>query len=770
VKIALYRKIDPSQARPFLALYIVFFILSFLTINTYYLVFFEVHYRYYLWTALAIGYMISIYSEAKYRPYLDLAANVLALLFFVISFRQILGNIQSFGTILGQLLAILLVLRSGILFNRDDFFVPLTISLAIMLLCSIPSYESNYVLSLQAYFFVVVACLYMLTKTKQHEMTRFGFFETQKIRKLFTTKTELSMPVIYAFVALFVATVIYIAIPRPEGRNQRYINQLRSIFGDRFEHFNPQSESDEGGGATPLMPQGSPYAGFNEVSFRITRGREVLQGENANNIVMEVQMDYPSYMRALTWDTYENGEWKRSDNLEMDTELKMVNNPLMTISNEIPEYRLEPPPEITVDELRGNRVDNDGKVFIKTENPSTLLFLPWQATDIRIDSDDLVTNSVSEVRLIPARDAKNRIQKVSRYDFTSKIYLPAGMEKAYLRLRSDDPSLDIYRQLPESVTQPINGRTVKQMAEEIVQNAGAQTDYEKTVAILNYLKSVGKYSLSPPYIPSEFDVVSYFLLEVSPKRSHCEIFSSSMAIMLRSLGIPCRMATGYTSGSYSFNRNSFLVRERDAHAWVEVYFPEVGWLEFDPTPGSLFNDLNEQTKAIVASITTVINDLYVYSPRQFYQKKVSPLINRLVSLYYYNVGRVSDYLGRWFSMQSIMTFILVMVIAAGSLVVILQLRKPPDDFSAHKRVSRMYYRNLVDNLRRKGNSIAVGITPTELLEITKTRYPIISDTLELFIMDFHEFNYSRPDQRRELFKEMRNAYKVTLSSIKHIRH
>lgn len=770
MKIALYRKIDLSQARPFLALYIVFFLLSFLTINTYYLVFFEVHYRYYLWIALAVGYLISIYSEAKYRPYLDLAANILALIFFATSLRQIMGNIQSFGTILGQLLAILLVLRSCILFNRDDFFVPLTISLAIMLLCSIPSYESNYVLSLQAYFFIVVACLYMLTKTKQHEMTRFGFFETQKIRKIFTTKTELSMLVIYALVALLIATVIYVAIPRPEGRNQRYISQLRAIFGDRFEHFNPQSEPEDGGGAVPLKPQNAAYAGFNEASFKITMGREILQGEDANNIVMEVQMDYPSYMRALAWDTYENGEWKRSDDLETETELKMINNPLMTLASDIPEYRLEEPPEIKIDELRGNRVDNDGTVFIKSENPSTLLFLPWQVTDIRIDADDVVTNSLSEVRLIPVLDSNNRVHKVSVYDFTSKVYLPGGMEKAFLRLRSDDPSLDIYRQLPESVMQPINGRTVKDMAEEIVQNAGAQTDYEKTVAILNYLKSVGKYSLSPPYIPSEFDVVSYFLLEVSPKRGHCEIFSSSMAIMLRSLGIPCRMATGYSSGSYSFNRNSFLVREKDAHAWVEVYFPEVGWLEFDPTPGSLFIDLTEQTKTIVASITTVINDLYVYSPRQFYQKKVSPLINRLVSIYYYNVGRASDYLGRWLNMESIMTFILIVVIAAGSLVVILQLRKPQDDISSHKRVSRMYYRNLVENLRKRGNSIAIGITPSELLEIAKNRYPILSDTLELFIMDFHEFNYSRPDQKRELFKELRDAYKVTLSSIKHIRH
>jgi transglutaminase-like putative cysteine protease len=769
VKLALYRKSDPSQARPFLALYIVFFILSFLTVNTYYLVFFEVHYRYYLWIALAIGYLISIYSQAKYRSYLDLFANLLALIFFVTSFRQIMGNIQSFGTILGQLLAILLVLRSCILFNRDDFFVPLTISLAIMLLCSIPSYESNFVLSLQAYFIVVVACLYMLTKTKQHEMTRFGFFEVQKIQKFFTTKTELSMLVIYALIALLLATVIYVAIPRPEG-NQRYINQLRAIFGGRFEHFNPQSEPENEGGAVPLQPQSSTYVGFNEASFRITTGREIIQGENANNIVMEVQMDYPSYMRALVWDTYENGEWKRSDSLETVTELKMANNPLMTIPSDIPDYRLKEPPEITVEELRGNRVDNDGKVFIRSENPSTLLFLPWQVTDVKIDTDDVVTNSVSEVRMVPTLDSKNRIQKVSRYDFTSKIYLPGGMEKVYLRLRSDDPSFDIYRQLPESVTQPINGRTVQQMAEEIVQNAGAQTDYEKTVAILNYLKSVGKYSLSPPYIPSEFDVISYFLLEVSPKRGHCEIFSSAMAVMLRSLGIPCRMATGYTSGSYSFNRNSFLVREKNAHAWVEVYFPEVGWLEFDPTPGSILNDLNEQAKTVVASVTTVINDLYVYSPRQFYLKKVSPLINRLVSFYYYNVGRLSDYLGRWIRMESIMTFILIVVIAAGSLVVILQMRKPPDDVSVHKRVSRMYYRNLVDNLRKKGNSIAVGITPTEMLEIMKNRYPLISDTLELFIMDFHEFNYSRPDQRRELFKEMRIAYKVTLSSIKHIRH
>jgi len=78
------------------------------------------------------------------------------------------------------------------------------------------------------------------------------------------------------------------------------------------------------------------------------------------------------------------------------------------------------------------------------------------------------------------------------------------------------------------------------------------------------------------------DAVEYFLFE--QKRGYCEQFSSSLAVMARSQGIPARVATGYVPGEYNPFTGLYDVRASDAHAWVEVYFPGYGWTTFDPTP------------------------------------------------------------------------------------------------------------------------------------------------------------------------------------------
>jgi hypothetical protein len=69
------------------------------------------------------------------------------------------------------------------------------------------------------------------------------------------------------------------------------------------------------------------------------------------------------------------------------------------------------------------------------------------------------------------------------------------------------------------------------------------------------------------------------------KRGYCQHFAGAMALMLRYLGIPSRVAAGFTSGKYDSQRRAWTVYDRDAHTWVEVWFRGYGWLPFDPTPG-----------------------------------------------------------------------------------------------------------------------------------------------------------------------------------------
>src|SRR5207302_4337115 len=90
-----------------------------------------------------------------------------------------------------------------------------------------------------------------------------------------------------------------------------------------------------------------------------------------------------------------------------------------------------------------------------------------------------------------------------------------------------------------------------------------------------------KYTLELTWDPGD-QPISTFLF--SAKAGHCEYFASSMAILLRAAGIPTRIVNGFLMGEYNPVGDDYIIRQSDAHSWVEVYVPGHGWMEFDPTP------------------------------------------------------------------------------------------------------------------------------------------------------------------------------------------
>jgi transglutaminase-like putative cysteine protease len=129
-----------------------------------------------------------------------------------------------------------------------------------------------------------------------------------------------------------------------------------------------------------------------------------------------------------------------------------------------------------------------------------------------------------------------------------------------------------YLQLPESFSPRI-----AELALEIT--AEAETPYDKTIAITNYLRSNIAYAPNIPNPPRNRDLLEWILFE--HKQAFCVYYASSEIVMLRSLGIPARMAVGFAEGER--NGTTYTVRRLHAHAWPEVYFPGVGWVEFEPT-------------------------------------------------------------------------------------------------------------------------------------------------------------------------------------------
>lgn len=125
--------------------------------------------------------------------------------------------------------------------------------------------------------------------------------------------------------------------------------------------------------------------------------------------------------------------------------------------------------------------------------------------------------------------------------------------------------------------------TVPERVEELSRGVtqGMETPYDKAKAIESYLRTF-PYTTTITKAPLERDVVDYFLFEL--EKGYCDYFSTAMTIMARSMGVPARVAMGYATGSLEPEAGEFVVLEKDAHSWVEVYFPEYGWIEFEPTP------------------------------------------------------------------------------------------------------------------------------------------------------------------------------------------
>lgn len=116
--------------------------------------------------------------------------------------------------------------------------------------------------------------------------------------------------------------------------------------------------------------------------------------------------------------------------------------------------------------------------------------------------------------------------------------------------------------------------------------AGTTNPYDAAVAIETYLRSNYKYTLKPPQTPAGQDPLAFFLFD--SKQGYCEYFASAMGDMLRSLGIPVRLVSGYGPGTFDDKLNRYVVRESDAHIWPEIYAPGFGWIAFEPTADGVY--------------------------------------------------------------------------------------------------------------------------------------------------------------------------------------
>jgi transglutaminase-like putative cysteine protease len=176
----------------------------------------------------------------------------------------------------------------------------------------------------------------------------------------------------------------------------------------------------------------------------------------------------------------------------------------------------------------------------------------------------------------------------------SPVDTPAGETR--LRATLSDPPVDVplwgsgASQPADSLLGPY--APVRELARSVAGDAA--TPYAAVNRVESYLRRSYTYDEAPPFPTSLPDGAAGGWPENRPplvdfllnsRRGFCQQFAGGMTVMLRSLGIPARVAVGYTAGRFDPDLKAYLVLDRDAHSWVEVWFPDTGWIPFDATPG-----------------------------------------------------------------------------------------------------------------------------------------------------------------------------------------
>ena len=188
--------------------------------------------------------------------------------------------------------------------------------------------------------------------------------------------------------------------------------------------------------------------------------------------------------------------------------------------------------------------------------------------------------------VIPGENAED--EKMDIVALQASPYLEAG-ETYHTNAMLANPIIPELQQAgtayPEWVTEkylqlPVDfSPRIQALASELT--ADLENPYDQAAAITEYLRTNIEYVTVVSFPEGTEDPLDYFLFE--SKQGFCNYYASTEVLMLRSVGIPARMAVGFAQGEPNLQNTFFTVREKDAHAWPEVYFPGYGWIEFEPT-------------------------------------------------------------------------------------------------------------------------------------------------------------------------------------------
>ena len=281
------------------------------------------------------------------------------------------------------------------------------------------------------------------------------------------------------------------------------------------------------------------------------------RGALSDELAFRVRAEQAALWRADVFDTYDGRLWTASDHRQESIEADVYGRPSVPVG----------------DHGESIGVRRLLQTFYLESNQPNVLFGAAHMREVFFPSGGLQADRYETVR------APILLEEGLVYSVMSELPV---FDRRLLEGMGDPStdgvrSLERYLQLPEELP-----ARVGQLAREIT--ADAETPYERALAVQSWLQANTVYDLGVPREPEGVDAVDHFLFET--RRGFCEHIASAMAVLLRSAGVPTRIATGFGPGQRNPFTGYFEVLQSDAHAWVEVLMPGgLGWMTFDPTFG-----------------------------------------------------------------------------------------------------------------------------------------------------------------------------------------
>ena len=474
-----------------------------------------------------------------------LAFGALAVL--VVFFREVLSSLYDTRVPLARLFLWVQVIHAFDLPARKDLAYSLVSALILISVGAVLSTSLWYGVFVLAFLLCALGALVQMNLSEARERAGLGATRSHGLVR---------GVVVPGFFAVVVVGLLCFSI-LPQRQEMNLTMMPTSAFQGAGANFsggvqNPYYEPPPGGDPFAAPPQSiSPYSyhGFRPYMDLRSRGRL------SDEIVMKVRSEEAVPYRGIAFDEYNGKGWEISTGETAET--------LASPSPRFDMYAAR-----NTEQMQG-QTRTVAQVFHVEMDSSNVIFGAYRPETVFFPAGEIKVDPYNSLR------APYKIPEGSTYSVISQV---PNATPNQLRSAGTNYPGEIARKY---TALPATGlERTRQLARELTE--GTTNPYDAVLAMNEHLKRTYPYDLSIPPQRKEMDAVEYFLFE--QKRGYCEQFSSSLAVMARSLGIPARVVTGYVPGEYNPFTGLHEVRASDAHAWVEVYFPGYGWSTFDPTP------------------------------------------------------------------------------------------------------------------------------------------------------------------------------------------